>query len=204
MLPKVSKLRSLRSDFTKLISSKIPVPPPKKSVSPGCRLRGSTKINPPKIYTMKTLINSVLIAFAPFLGWTQINGIADYVREVPSLEQEYYKGLIKIDTTENKNLDEYWFIGEPTISGIQTVIKEAQRILELNYLTFSEPQDDVSELSEKINYSFADQIFNLIENVGEVVILIYYIPDYRLNSDLIWVLQFYADQNETSVYIFQL
>lgn len=162
------------------------------------------KINPPKIYTMKTLINSVLIAFAPFLGWTQINGIADYVREVPSLEQEYYKGLIKIDTTENKNLDEYWFIGEPTISGIQTVIKEAQRILELNYLTFSEPQDDVSELSEKINYSFADQIFNQIENVGEVVILIYYIPDYRLNSDLIWVLQFYADQNETSVYIFQL
>ena len=162
------------------------------------------KINPPKIYTMKTLINSVLITFAPFLGWTQINGIADYVREVPSLEQEYYKGLIKIDTTDNKNLDEYLFIGEPTISGIQTLIKEAERILELNYLTFSEPQEDLSELSEKINYSFADQIFNQIENVGEVVVLIYYIPDYRLNSELIWVLQFYADQNETSVYIFQL
>jgi hypothetical protein len=96
------------------------------------------------------------------------------------------------------------FIGEPTISGIQTLIKEAERILELNYLTFSEPQEDLSELSEKINYSFADQIFNQIENVGEVVVLIYYIPDYRLNSELIWVMQFYADQNETSVYIFQL
>ena len=110
------------------------------------------KINPPKIYTMKTIINSVLIAFVPFLGLTQINGISDYVREVPSLEQEYYKGLIKIDTTDHKNLDEYLFNGEPTISGIQTLIKEAERILELNYLTFSEPQEDLSELSEKINY----------------------------------------------------
>jgi hypothetical protein len=120
------------------------------------------------------------------------------------LEQEYYKGLIKIDTTDHKNLDEYLFIGEPTLSGIQNVMNEAKRILKLNNLTFSEPEYDGSELSAKVNYSFVDQMFNQIENEGEVIVLQYYIPDFRLDSNIIWALQFYVDVNETAVYIFQL
>jgi hypothetical protein len=153
---------------------------------------------------MKNRFLTVLVSGLSLTGSTQINGVSDYVREVPSLEMELGKGLILIDTTDGKNLDTYFFTEESTLSGIQNVMNEAKRILKLNNLTFSEPEYDGSELSAKVNYSFVDQMFNQIENEGEVIVLQYYIPDFRLDSNIIWALQFYVDVNETSVYIFQL
>lgn len=153
---------------------------------------------------MKKIVLTVLVSGLSLTGSTQIIGVSDYVGEVPGLEEEFGKGLIVLDTVENRNIDEYWFSEEPTLSGIQSVMNEAKRILDLNYLTFSEPEEDGSELSEKVNYSYADQIFNQIENEGEVVILYYYIPDYRPKSNLIWCLQFYVSETFASVYIFQL
>lgn len=153
---------------------------------------------------MKNRFSTVLVSGLSLTGSTQINGVSDYVREVPSLEMELGKGLILIDTTDGKNLDTYFFTEESTLSGIQNVMNEAKRILKLNNLTFSEPEYDGSELSAKVNYSFVDQMFNQIENEGEVIVLQYYIPDFRLDSNIIWALQFYVDVNETSVYIFQL
>jgi hypothetical protein len=153
---------------------------------------------------MKKIMLTVFVVGIVITGSTQIIGVSDYVREVPSLEEELGKGLIAIDTVDSKNLDTYWYLEKPTLSGIQSVMNEAKRILGLNYLTFSEPEEDDSELSEKVNYSFVDQIFNQIENGGEVVILYYYIPDYRPKSDLIWCLQFYVSETAASVYIFQL
>jgi len=153
---------------------------------------------------MKNRFLTVLVSGLSLTGSTQINGVSDYVREVPSLEMELGKGLIVIDTTDGKNLDTYFFTEESTLSGIQNVMNEAKRILKLNNLTFSEPEYDGSELSAKVNYSFVDQMFNQIENEGEVIVLQYYIPDFRLDSNIIWALQFYVDVNETAVYIFQL
>lgn len=153
---------------------------------------------------MKKIVLTVLVSGLSLTGSTQIIGVSDYVREVPGLEMTFGKGIIELDTLENRNVDEYWFSEEPTLSGIQSVMNEAKRILELNYLTFSEPEEDDSELSEKVNYSFADQIFNQIGNGGEVVILYYFLPDYRPNSEVIWGLQFYVDETTASVYIFQL
>jgi hypothetical protein len=153
---------------------------------------------------MKNRFLTVLVSGLSLTGSTQINGVSDYVREVPSLEMELGKGLILIDTTDGKNLDTYFFTEESTLSGIQNVMNEAKRILKLNNLTFSEPEYDGSELSAKVNYSFVDQMFNQIENEGEVIVLQYYIPDFRLDSNIIWALQFYVDVNETAVYIFQL
>lgn len=153
---------------------------------------------------MKKIFLTVLVSGLSLTGSTQIIGVSEFVREVPGLEEELGKGLIVIDTADNKNLDTYWYQEKPTLSGIQSVMNEAKRILELNYLTFSEPESDDSQLSEKVNYSFSNQIFNQIENGGEVVILYYYIPDYRPKSDLIWGLQFYVSETAASVYIFQL
>lgn len=153
---------------------------------------------------MKKRFLTVLVSGFSLTGSTQIIGVSDYVREVPGLEVTFGKGLVVLDTVENRNVDEYWFSEETTLSGIQSVMNEAKRILELNYLTFSEPEEDGSELSEKVNYSYTDQIFNQIENGDEVIILYYFIPDYRPKSNAIWGLQFYVSETEASVYVFQL